>query len=827
MADNDRVAVEVEVNLRMDKVREQLKAIKELTGKTFQQMAKEMTFGDFKTGGQEFTNVLKELVSEEKKAEEAAKKAADAMKKPGEATPIVEKLKTAFGGLGDIIGKVSAAFIAMQAFQFLKRQLSEAIEIAEEFSQSMYRLEVSIRAMQRAGSEVTFESTWQGIQKMREEFGVFATKDLVAGYAQMYNLTRELGLAEEETQNLIDASATLAIVTGQNVSEAQRMMAMALSSGYTEGLQRLGIAISRYSIALKANEMGLGENYMALSEHERALATYAIIMEQVARYQEDAAEYTNTYAGSIKESKTALTDIKTELGSRFLPVWANFLKLLTFAIDLWTKFSVILTPIIPIVQSIGSLLTLTFNTFKDFSDFVRGDTSWEELNKSASKALQKIKDELSNIWAFWKDGTPQTTLGDTEVGEGESQVDSIAKNLDGVVGDIEGIWEDHYEKLEDLANDYQDDLEKIERDGANRREELARDLAYRLEELERKYNQNVAKAGRDYQNTLAKIHDDQQSKLAEITQKYRDKELDAEAKHVEALRKLRERLIFDVEEAARTRDAGTARKALREYQLERAQTIRDYEIGKESRARDYQRDIEAARQAEQQKREDALIAYQQRLEDLKIQYEYERNEAQIKYKQDLEELKISMANQRKERMISYQKQQQDLVRAFNARLQLIAKALVAEYGLIVDAGKAVTEAMYAIYGPGSVIDQILKYFHEQLATVSDVTGTSVFSGVTAGVTAGGMATGGTFLASQPTLLAVGENGMEKVTVEPIGYRGATENMVFGSSGNDWSTLNGGKIGVDIFLSPGLEGKIIRKSNEIMSNELVKILQRRN
>jgi len=825
MADNDRIAAEVEVNLRLDKAKQQIKELVDALKISMEEAGKTLLISGqgFSTG--EITNAMKELKDEASKAAAEAQKVADNSKKTGEATPLVERLKTAFKDLSGILGTVSAAFLAMKAFTFLKEKIQESIQMADELSQSMYRLEVAIRAMQRAGSEVTFEATWQSIQKMREEFGLFTTKDLVAGYAQMYNLTRELGLAEEETQKLIDASATLSIVTGQNIYEAQRMMAMALSSGYTEGLQRLGIAISRYSIALKANAMGLGENYMALSEHERALATYTIIMEQVARYQEDAAEYENTYAGKVDVTKAKIQEYYTFLGSKFLPLWANLLGLFSRWVEVWDRFDSILNPIMTIMQSLGVVLGTLLSHLANFIDVLRGDVSikeWAERGKQAALDLVKT---LDNIWSIRKE-KPITTLGDTEQGEGTSAVEAISKNLDEVVGEIEGVWEDHYEKLEELAIDYQNDLEKIERDGANRREELARDLAYRLEELTRKYNQNVAKAGRDYQNTLAKIHDDQQNKLAEITQKYRDKELDEEAKHVEALRKLRERLIFDVEEAARTRDASSARKALREYQLERAQTIRDYEIGKESRARDYQRDIEEARRAEQQKREDALIAYQQRLEDLKIQYEYERNEAQIKYKQDLEELRISMANQRKERMISYQKQQQDLIKAYNARLQAIAKALVAEYGLIVDAGKAVTEAMYAIYGPGSAIDQILKYFHEQLATVGDVTGSSVFGGVTAGGSALGAASGGTFYASQPTLMAVGEDGLEKVTVEPIGYRGATENMVFGNSGADYSGMSGGKVGVDIFLSPDLEGRIIRKSNDVMSNELVKILRRR-
>jgi hypothetical protein len=826
MNDSDRVAAEVEFELNVNKIMEQIKKIASAMGVSFKEAVKQFDFSNMDSKKlDEITEAMRRLREEAKQAAEETKKTKDEVNKTGDTTPKVNSLRDAFSSLSSAVMVVGQALLGLRALQWVKTQLTEAIEMAEEFSKSLYRLEVAIRAMQRAGSEITFESTWQGIQKMREEYGIFTTKDLVSGYAQMYNLTRELGLAEKDIEELIQASATLSIVTGQNIYEAQRMMAMALSSGYTEGLQRLGIAISRYSIALKANSMGLGENYMSLSEHDRALATKAIIMEQVNRYAEDAAEYEDTYAGKIDSTKAKIQEYYNFIGSKFLPIWANLLSLFSRWVEFWDRFESILNPIMSFMLSFGAVVSTLTTNFSNLFDVITGDISIKEWAEKGTEAVKDLVFQLKNIWSLGKD-QPDTTLGNTEVGETKGTEEQIAQNIDEVLGDIEGVWEDHNEKMAKLARDLQSDLEKTERDGANRREELARQLAYRLESLERNYNQKIAKAGRDYQNSLAKIHEDQQRKIEEITQKYRDKELDAEAKHIEALRKLRERLIFDVEEAARVRDASAARKALREYQLNRSQTVRDFEIDKEARARDYQRDIEAARQAEQQKREEAWIAYQQRLEDTRLQYEFDRKEAQIKYKQDLDELRISMANQRKERMISYREQQRDLIRAYEERLKAVASALVAEYGMIQDAGTAITKLLASIYGPNSAIDQIMKYYYDLLGGAGAAAGTNPFRGVTGGVTAGGMASGGTFLASQPTLLAVGENGMERVTVEPIGYRGATENMTFGNAGGDYSGLAGSKMGIDIFLSPGLESRIIKKSNDVMTNELVKVFRRR-
>lgn len=828
MNDSDRVAAEVEFELNVNKAMEEIKGIAKRFGLAWDEVAKQMSFKGTRPW-EELEEALNRLEKEAKDAADAVGDINDEAEGVADAKPKVESFSQSLTGLAKVALQVVAALLGFRVLQEIKQFFTESIEAAEEFSVSLYRLEVSIRALQRTGLDITFESAWKNIQKMRDEYGVFATKDLVAGYSQMYNLTRELGLHEDSIQRLIDMSATLSLVAGKNIEETQRMIAMALSSGYTEGLQRLGIAISRFSIAKKAQEMGFGSNYMSLSENERALATIAILEEQIVKYEQDALAYRETSAGKLEEQRAKLSDISTVLGTKLLPIWITIVQLFTNFVGLLLRLQPILLPIITGFQQMGIYAQAWRDILADIKRISEEGGGLKAYFASVRDRIKEAREEAFGLYkAIFERQTPkpEQLLGDTEVAEAANVEEQIAESLDTVMGDIEGIWEDHNEKMAKLARDLQSDLEKIERDGANRREELARRLAYRLESLERNYNQKIAKAGRDYQNSLAKIHDDQQRKIAEITQKYRDKELDAEAKHIEALRKLRERLIFDVEEAARVRDASAARKALREYQLNRSQTVRDFEIDKEARARDYQRDIEAARQAEQQKREEAWIAYQQRLEDTRLQYEFDRKEAQIKYKQDLDELRISMANQRKERMISYREQQRDLIRAYEERLKAVASALVAEYGMIQDAGTAITKLLASIYGPNSTIDQIMKYYYDLLGGAGAIE-TSPFSGVTSGVTARGLASGGTFIASKPTLLAVGEGGMpEKVTVEPIGYRGATENMIFGNSGMGLANNLFEKAGVEIFLSPGLESRIIKKSNDVMTNELVKVFRRR-
>jgi len=105
------------------------------------------------------------------------------------------------------------------------------------------------------------------------------------------------------------------------------------------------------------------------------------------------------------------------------------------------------------MQSLGVVLGTLLSHLANFIDVLRGDVSikeWAERGKQAALDLVKT---LDNIWSIRKE-KPITTLGDTEQGEGTSAVEAISKNLDEVVGEIEGVWEDHYEAFAGFLKEY-------------------------------------------------------------------------------------------------------------------------------------------------------------------------------------------------------------------------------------------------------------------------------------------------------------------------------------------------------------------------------------
>jgi len=115
----------------------------------------------------------------------------------------------------------------------------------------------------------------------------FTTQELVVGTASLLNLTRTFGFTKEQIFDLQESVLTLAVVNNRAADEVQRVVALALSSGYTEGLQRLGISINKVTIAQKAANLGWDKGYNSLTEYQRALSTYILIQERVAAYEED------------------------------------------------------------------------------------------------------------------------------------------------------------------------------------------------------------------------------------------------------------------------------------------------------------------------------------------------------------------------------------------------------------------------------------------------------------------------------------------------------------------------------------------------------------
>jgi len=162
----------------------------------------------------------------------------------------------ALGKLGSVGSFVFGSILGMTAIGALRgivNWFKQAIKAGKEFTTGMYQLAVGVKAMQRVGVDITIKDVYENIEKLRESFGIFTTQELVKGTASLLNLTRTFGFTKEQIFDLQESILTLAVVNNRAADEVQRVVALALSSGFTpEGLQRLGISINKVTIAQKS-----------------------------------------------------------------------------------------------------------------------------------------------------------------------------------------------------------------------------------------------------------------------------------------------------------------------------------------------------------------------------------------------------------------------------------------------------------------------------------------------------------------------------------------------------------------------------------------------
>src|SRR3990170_1922085 len=315
----DAIAKAKEFRAQVDSIKTQLRDMAKSSGMSF----KDLTVG--------IQNTYKELakVGQLTKTELAAgirasnQALSELNRGTGELSGGFSTLKVA---IGSALGMAAISMIR-SFFQTFINYGKQAVQTGYEFAKGLYQINVGVNALRRAGTDITFGDVLSQLQKLKSEFGIFATKDLVVGASAFLNLNRDMGFTREELFKLQEAVATLAVVNGRAMDEVQRTVALALSSGYTEGLQRLGVSINRVTIAEEAARLGWDKGYVALTEQQRAYATYLLVQERTARYANDLREYYKTLPGKIDAANAELIDQSAIIGESLLPVYEKLLSL--------------------------------------------------------------------------------------------------------------------------------------------------------------------------------------------------------------------------------------------------------------------------------------------------------------------------------------------------------------------------------------------------------------------------------------------------------------------------------------------------------------------
>lgn len=785
----------------------------------------------------------------------------------------------AFGNLNNIarvLFGITLLSLGAQALRTIVGFLQDAGRAALDFSKAMFQLEVGVRALRRSGIDVTTSEIIDNLERINSSVGnLFSQLELIKGAAEFTNLIRDLGLTRDEIFQLQEAVVKLAIVNGRSMDDVQKTVALALSSGYTEGLQRLGVSINRLTIAEEANRIGFKGGYTALSEQARAQATFNLLMQKSTKYADDLSEAQKRLFGEIQGTEKEIENTKAALGEALLPLQLAWNKALLLTVKILSRGG--LGGAITFISTIATIIKAL-------------PAVWEQANKGADSFIDKLKivwDFLTKMNQAWKEfkpfapvisqfggfGQAEVPLGDAGVSDQQDKLLSLLEEYGSEAKDIQSKTAEKLKDLEtDLQNDlaeiirkgvdkraeiwrdYWDDIAKIDREGAQKEAELLRDynnkikdintkLGFNLQDVDIKYNFDVAE-------TAVKLNED----IAKANETYRQKELDRERKYNEELLRLREDYLVDLEEALSNRDAKAVLRARKELILAKdraareneankiknqeglAEDIKDAQLRRESRLRELafeleQRRAELERQA-QFDREVAFRNYQQDVADFKLAQQQKKEERAINREIQLREQAIDEANDIAQRKAKYESELAQL-QAFNdAQIKMIGDNLAQQAELMGLGSDAVMEVINAYFGEGGVALQIFDAYtravEEYVARLKKLT--SGFSASISGVDVSkfqetptpkktGYAKGGAAVADKPTDVTFGEVP-ELALFAPLDQLDKLSGLFGGGFGG--RDKKGDKIDMRVSLSPGLVAEIVNKSANNIANVMLEV-----
>lgn len=733
------------------------------------------------------------------------------------------------GNMGDIAKFVFGSVLGVTAVTVLRNIINyfkEAAVAGREFAESVVKLSVSTRALQRVGMDVTFKGAVEQAKALREEFGLFTQQEAVEGIAQIQLLTRNFNFSQEQMQNTARAAAAMAAILGKDFNEAAREVALFMSSGYAESMQRAGFAVNRVTVQQKALEMGINKSYTQMTEAERAGAAYALIMEQIGAVMEDATKIQDTQTGSITKSEKAIEDYKRQIGEAFVPVWEKVLEVLVGAINFISRMDEAWKALNATMTSVasGGLAAVTVL----FAQLKEGRFDPQEIMDSFKGVQKAVRD---TIYEAQKLGQFRDQIEDPFEGisigaqNAKDAVDELSSVMEDFEKDVEEEQERYQSQMEKLARDLQDDLAKIERDGARERADIVRDYARDIAKIYRDSYAKIEEENLKYQLDRAQLIRSFDNKISDANKKYQDKELKAEKDFQEKMLRLREKFLFDLEDALRERDAKQVLNLIRRYNLEKAQLERQRDQDKQDRADDLKDELQEIADDRAERLRILEEEHQFRLEAIQRQTQRELDERKIKLAQELADLQRSLEEKAEERRIKYEEQMRELDIQTSERLQKLVEAYVEEQGLTAEYARSVYDILAQYFGPGGLIDGVYDHFMQTIQEMN-----AQMTALQASVASGPLYTtpgnpnypahqaGGSFYAASPTLVQYGEVP-EIATFTPISQLNTRSMSPLGGKGG-----MGGKGTLEIRLSDGLEASIIDNTLTQASGIIVDIMR---
>lgn len=401
-------------------------------------------------------------------------------------------------------GMITVAGVAAGAITGAAVAVRELTDVALEAGAAEQNLAISVAAANNEFGDGlgTIESWKQTISDLREETRIYSEKELNTATARLVDMTKRLGLTEDQMQEVLRRTADLSAGKVDLAGGVERVTAAL--RGEAESAEYLSLSLNETTIRNYAEAHGLV--WANLTDSEKAQLRYAVLLDQTNALTGRAAAFAETAAGKQAEYNAKIEDSTALLGDQLIPLREGWIEAMSAVAGKTDEGAGIITKSLAGIAAVAATLVEAWK-----ASAVILKIEWASL-VAAAKAVVNLEDPIAaftaemdrNKEAGLGAATVLASLG-TLIKQGYTDTVAGFQNASRTMDDFTGST--------DNAAKSQSELDEAGRKAA---EELAKEYEKAMasrEQANQRYLQRIAQYEFEHIRTITRL----QQELAQTT----------------------------------------------------------------------------------------------------------------------------------------------------------------------------------------------------------------------------------------------------------------------------------------------------------------------
>jgi len=623
----------------------------------------------------------------------------------------------------------------------LKSKLEELYQIGLKYSEANYKMAVAIKEHDVAlgGLGFTMAEVSEHADMLADTYKLdrLESKELMS---QAMLTTHELKLTKDQIEELTKSAAIMGTVFGEDATAMLTVFTNYLTSNYISGMQQLGFDIDENTMRVEAIKRGYIEFGEELDKHTMKMVGLEMIQERANDLSQDAASYTETLAGKHDELTERMGIVAEKIGS----VWAPaMLKLKEFAVEAAEAATESIMELFETLAKALFMIDAHLNAARRAREQAAAETG--VTPGYGGRRDPKYGEFVARERELYEQFVPEEMEKSVReymnlIGQSLDKTEEVETALGSVQARLSSIMGEYIDTVIEAADATAQELKKIEEEYERRADKLALNLSRQLAQLE----EAMAKRRKDAWNKLVdsqvEINKRASEKRAEIERRHQEDAEREKKEHLLRMKRMEEDFLLSLEDAVRERDAKQVLLLKRQYSIERKRAKEDWSIRKKQRQEDYKL----------------------RLHETEVQRRLALQARHEAYIEELEQLAEQEAERRARLIDNYDRQLKDLRDNLMLRLKDKYDYIVDDLELTDMHIDSLMDRLNRFYGENGWLDSLWDYATASAAQSAALLASSMGLESVAPTTTGGgdrytpYQRGGTFYATSPTMLKVGE-----------------------------------------------------------------------